>query len=376
MDDVTRPSTPRRSGSTRVLHVLPHAGGGAEKFLSLIADLDGYEQDRVELASARTARAAAWSIASRYRTVASAMAAADLVHVHGDAAALLTLPLLARTPSVWIAHGLHLSRRRPEVAPGIRRVMSRTRISICSSQDEVDELLALAPNLSAKVQVVLNAAVSPPPPDPAVRAGIRAGLGLGEDEVVALYLGELEDRKHPLDAVKAAELAHAAGAPVVLLVAGRGPQEEEIASRQGPAVRALGFRDDPQRLLEAADIFVMPSEREGMSFALLEAMGTGLAPVVSTGAGNPEAVGDAGIVFKVGDVSALAAAFKELADDPGRRAALGGAARERVRSVLTPANLRRGIRAAYASALAEPVTAPGRAVVGVRASVALESATP
>jgi glycosyltransferase involved in cell wall biosynthesis len=335
----------------RVLHVLPHPGGGAEKFLSLIADLDGYEQDRVELAAARTPRAAAWSLASRYRTVAIRMAAAELVHVHGDAAALLTAPLLARTPSVWIAHGLHLTRRRPRLAPGIRLVMSRTRVSICSSQAEADELRGLAPNLSAKVRVVLNAALVPALPDQSVRAHARSGLGISEDEVVALYLGELERRKRPLDAVDAAELARAAGAPIVLLIAGRGPQEAEVASRQGSAVRVLGFRDDPQQLLGAADIFVMPSEREGMSFALLEAMGVGLAPVVSTGAGNPEAVGDAGIVVSVGDVAAFARAFTELAEDPGRRAALGNAARARVQSVLTPAKLREGIAAAWAAAL-------------------------
>jgi glycosyltransferase involved in cell wall biosynthesis len=232
--------------------------------------------------------------------------------------------------------------------------MSRTRVSICSSQAEAGELRALAPPLSAKVRVVLNAAAAPSPPPPDVRAGIRAGLGLGETDVAALYLGELERRKHPLDAVDAAVLARAAGARIVLLVAGRGPQEAEIASRQGSAVRALGFRDDPQQLLEAADIFVMPSEREGMSFALLEAMGTGLAPVVSTGAGNPETVGDAGIVFAVGDVGALAHAFKELADNAGRRSALGNAARARIRSDFTPAKLREGIAAAWAAALGRP----------------------
>ena len=67
----------------------------------------------------------------------------------------------------------------------------------------------------------------------------------------------------------------------------------------------------------------MPSEREGLSFAVIEAMGSGLAIVVSDGPGNPEAIGDAGIVVAVGDVEALAATLGELARDPAQLRRLG-----------------------------------------------------
>jgi glycosyltransferase involved in cell wall biosynthesis len=341
---------------TTVLHVLPHAGGGAETYLDLLAGLDGYEQERVELSSARTPPMAAPSIARRYRTVARRMRGVDVVHVHGDAAVLLTLPLLGRAPSVWSTHGLHLLRRRPLVAGGVRAAMGRTRVTICTSSAEARELEEIAPRLKGRLSVVLNGVAAAGPIDPAVRAAVRGELGIQEGEVAALFLGELEPRKRPLDAVAAARAARAGGAPIVLLVAGRGPLEHAVAEQQGESVRALGFRDDPERLLAGADVFVLPSEREGLSFALLEAMGHGLAVVVADGPGNPEAVGDAGIVVGAGDRGALAGALSELARDRERRDALGAAARERVERELTPERLREGVRAAYERAL----TAPGQ----------------
>ena len=136
----------------------------------------------------------------------------------------------------------------------------------------------------------------------------------------------------------------AAGAPVVLLVAGDGPQAAEVRARAGDGVRALGQRDDVPALLAAADVLVMPSEREGLSFAVLEAMGAGLALVVSDGAGNPEAVGDAGIVVAVGDIDGLAAALATLATDHAQVQRLGAAARRRVLTELTAESLRAASR--------------------------------
>src|SRR5207248_4687947 len=100
----------------------------------------------------------------------------------------------------------------------------------------------------------------------------------------------------------------AAGAPVTLLVAGEGPLAGAVERQAGDGVRPLGRRDDPEALLAATDALVMPSRREGMSMAVLEAMGRGVAVVVSDGAGNPETVGDAGLVTPAGDEAALAEA--------------------------------------------------------------------
>lgn len=336
-----------------MLHVLPHRGGGAETYIDLLERLDGFEHERVALSRGRTPLSAATSLPRGYPAIARAAAGADLVHAHGDVAALLALPLLRRSPSVVTTHGLHFLRRTrgarlAAAQRGFRVVARSAGCIVCTSAAERDELAALlGPELSARLAVVHNG-VDVRPPDPGAVA--RAELGLGE-EVVVLFLGELEARKAPLVAVAAARRAAADGAPLVLLVAGDGPQAEAVRAWSSSVVRPLGFRRDPERLLAAADIFVLPSEREGLSFAVLEAMAAGLTMVVSDGPGNPEAVGDAGVVVPVGDVAALADALGELALDQARRERLGASARERVRAQFSVEQMLGGVAAAYAAAL-------------------------
>jgi glycosyltransferase involved in cell wall biosynthesis len=235
----------------------------------------------------------------------------------------------------------------------MRGVVSSAGVVICTSHAERDELLAiLAPRLAPRLRVVHNGIASLPAPDAALRADARAGLGLADGEVAALFLGELEERKAPLVAVDAARIAAAGGAPLVLLVAGDGPQAAELSALASAAVRPLGHRDDPARLLAAADVFVLPSEREGLSFAVLEAMAHGLAIVVADGPGNPEAVGDAGIVVRAGGAVALADALHRLATDEAERRRLGAAARERARTIFSREQMLAAVAAAYATALA------------------------
>jgi glycosyltransferase involved in cell wall biosynthesis len=106
------------------------------------------------------------------------------------------------------------------------------------------------------------------------------------------------------------------------------------------------------RLLAAADVFVLPSRREGLSYAVLEAMGRGLAVVVSDGPGNPEAVGSAGVVVRGGDVDGFARALARLASDPAERARLGSLARRRVAEEFGAEEMIRRTRELYDEVLA------------------------
>jgi glycosyltransferase involved in cell wall biosynthesis len=193
-------------------------------------------------------------------------------------------------------------------------------VTVCTSEAERGELLARVPRARrARLEVVHNGVAAPAPVD---RDAVRAELGLAPDAVAVLYLGQLEARKDPLLAVRAATAIPG----VTMLVAGEGPQSAELAAA---GARMLGFRRDPERLLAATDVLVMPSRHEGLSFAVLEAMASGVACVVSDGPGNPEAVGATGLVFPAGDEAAARAALTQLAGDPALRARLAAAARER-----------------------------------------------
>lgn len=320
----------------RVLHVLPHPGGGAETYVDALERLPDTSHERMSVSAGRSPLAAAVSLPARRPAIARRAREADLVHAHGDMAAALAAGVLRSRPSVWSSHGLHFLRRvRGPAAAVFRRrlrgAIAAAEVTICTSQAELDELAEVAgPQLEPRLRLVLNGIALPDAVAAQERAAARAELDLGEGTAAVLFLGQLEERKAPLDAVAAAEAARAAGHDLVLLVAGDGPLAAEVERRAGPAVRALGFRDDVRRLLAAADALVLPSEREGLAMSLLEAMGHGVPVVVSDGPGNPEAVGEAGLVVPYGDVEALGAALGSLAANPAERERLGAAGRERV----------------------------------------------
>jgi glycosyltransferase involved in cell wall biosynthesis len=342
-----------------VLHVLPHPGGGAETYIDLLEELGGYSHRRVALSVTRSRLRGVPSVLARRREVARLAGGADLVHVHGDMAAMLLPAAARRRPLVFTTHGLHRLRRSGGAAGRLvrrrlRAAVAATGRTICIASDERTDLAAALPaSLHDRLVVVANGVPLPPAADLGQRTRTRAELGLAEDELGALFVGQLEERKDPLGAISAVEAARQRGARVVLLIAGDGPLAGEVGARAGDGVRMLGQRDDLARLYDAADIFLLPSHREGMSFALLEAMAHGLAPVVADGTGNAETVAEAGLVFPPGDLDAMSALLVSLAANPLARGRLGAAARERIRGTLNLESFLAGTREQYEAVLAQ-----------------------
>ncbi|HEY5198075.1 MAG TPA: glycosyltransferase family 4 protein [Solirubrobacteraceae bacterium] len=343
---------------THVLHVLPHPGGGGETYVDLLGGIAGYTHERAYLSGTRSPLLAGPGILAGLAR--AARTPADIVHGHGDVASVLGLAALAGRPLVISSHGLHMLRRvRPPVrglfVAGLSRAIGRSTRTICESLAERDELAAVGP---ADRLVVIPNGIAPR------RVGdrrlLRAELGIDDDVVLGVFVGQLESRKEPLLAIEAAERARAEGTPFVLAVAGDGPQSEEVRSHAGPAVRPLGFRTDLEDIFAAADIYVAPSRREGVSYALLEAMGSGLVPVVADGPGSPEVVGDAGIVVRAGDLAGFTLALRRLSGDAGLRGDLGRRAGRRVLDDYGLERFLRDTRAAYDEAL----RAPGRGAGG------------
>jgi glycosyltransferase involved in cell wall biosynthesis len=341
-----------------VLHVLPHPGGGAETYIDLLEGLEGYRHRRVPLSVTRSRLRGVPSVTARWRRIRRLSRDADLVHVHGDMAAMLVAPSLRERPLVITTHGLHRLRRSSGATAWLVRRRLRAAVeasvrTICLASDEREDLLEVLPtSLHPRLVVVANGVPLPAPTDPERRARARRALELGDGEVAVLFAGQLEQRKDPLGAASAVEEARRRGADVVLLIAGEGPLEGEVLSREGAAVRPLGHRDDLEDLYVAADLFLLPSHREGMSFALLEAMAHGLAPVVADGTGNAETIGGAGVLFPAGDLTAMSACLVELAADSTSRARLGAAARERIRAELSVERFLARTREQYEAVLA------------------------
>ena len=151
----------------RVLHVLPHAGGGGDTYVDMLEGMPGYAFTRVRLAPAR--KPGPLTVARGLGELARNVRGHDLVHVHGEITAALFLPLLALRPSVVTLHGLHFLRRADEGVPrkaaelnlrAVARVADRT---ICVSNAEHEILQTVAPPATEAKPATPPAAETPPP---------------------------------------------------------------------------------------------------------------------------------------------------------------------------------------------------------------------
>jgi glycosyltransferase involved in cell wall biosynthesis len=97
-------------------------------------------------------------------------------------------------------------------------------------------------------------------------------------------------------------------------------------------VRFLGFQPDVQPVLDALDIFAMPSRTEALPYALLEAMAAGLPAVGAAVGGVPEVIdsGETGLLVTPRDLVALAAGLRTVLGNASLRNRMGAAGRERV----------------------------------------------
>jgi len=177
--------------------------------------------------------------------------------------------------------------------------------------------------------------------DAAARQRIRAALGTDPDRVVIAAVGRLVAEKGFPELVEAMRQVDAE----LWLIGARLPSDHSGALDEVFAavetdpdlrrrIRLLGYRADIAALLAAADIFTLPSHREGMPRSVIEAMFTGL-PVVATDIrGTREEVihGDTGYLVPVRDPRHLAEALNNLVGDPDLRQAMGTAGRARARA--------------------------------------------
>jgi glycosyltransferase involved in cell wall biosynthesis len=148
------------------------------------------------------------------------------------------------------------------------------------------------------------------------RRAARISIGL-QSTFVWLAVGRLVKQKDYPNLFRALEQLHRVD--YILLIAGNGPLEEELkteCSRRGlnRRVRFVGAREDIIDLYSAADAFVMSSEFEGLSAALLEASAMGLPAVVTKVGGNPEITVDGitGYLVPPGNSDQLAASMNTL----------------------------------------------------------------
>jgi glycosyltransferase EpsD len=275
----------------------------------------------------------------------------DLIHCNTPVAGIVTrlvaAPLRRRgTIVVYTAHGFHFYTGAPLLNwivyyPLERAFAGLTDALITINREDYVRAMKFPsatvhylPGVGVELQRFETA--------PAPGANLRRELGLAPDDFVVLSVGELNENKNHATVLRA--MAQMKTPVIHYLICGNGPRREELedlARQTGVSERVhfLGYRRDIPSILASADIFCLPSFREGLPMALMEAMAAGKPLVCSRIRGSVDLVdpGEGGVIVEPSDISGFARAFDRLAADSELRQAMGRHNRERVRAFSTDA---------------------------------------
>lgn len=270
------------------------------------------------------------------RSVRRELASCDAIVSHFALPSALVASLVARgRPHHAILHGTDALalRRLPSV---VHRVIARG----CSSvqfahpglRDGLDESLS-----AHRSSVDLPMAAREPSREARDRRDrTRDSLGISRDQIMVLSVARLAEEK-ALAALALAAHEFKPDAPVRFVLAGDGPERATLERIARGRVTFTGAVDAQRRdeLLAAADVFALPSKRDGAPTAIVEALSYGL-PVITTAVGGiPWLARDAALYVAPERPAELAHTIKSLVDSQDKRAMLSARSRERHRALPT-----------------------------------------
>ena len=286
--------------------------------------------------------------------LARLLPATDVVHVHGCSSKNVPVVMAAKAARRPVVLSLHTAGHdEPET-------VKRSGALRWWAFKSADRFLSVSPSL---VQACLAAGFSQDrvgevpngidttrfaPASAAERQALRGALGLDRARPLVVFVGFFSADKQPDVLVDAWLRAHGEmglDTTLVLVGATRSAYFEvdaQIVDRLHAAAAARGRGEHlicpgtthvVEQYLRAADLFVLPSRREGLPVALLEAMACGLPCIASRLPGSTDTIvddGRNGVLVPPGDVGALASAMAAVLREPSHATALGAAARETV----------------------------------------------
>ncbi len=273
----------------------------------------------------------------------------DVVHYHALGPALFSfIPRLFGTKTAVTVQGLDWQRKKwGPLAAAVLRLGERASVKFPNATMVVSKALQQRYREAHGVEAlyVPNGGVLRECREPHEIS--RWGLDPGE---YILFLGRFSPEKGCHLLIEAFEMLKT---DVKLVMAGASSYcddySQSLRSHANDRLRMLDWvsGDTLDELLTNAMIFVLPSDLEGLSLALLDAMGAGLCVVTSDVPENCEVVDGAGFTFQRGNASDLAERLRFLISNPAVREAAGKAAKRRIREQYQWHRIAADIEAAY-----------------------------
>jgi len=258
----------------------------------------------------------------------------DIIHAHlhkpiiGALAArfFMNIPVIVHEHCSIAYQGLQYSLFR-----FLLRILKRkARLYIAVSKATVNDLRHHANVDPAQIQVVYNAVdLEKFTPNPEKRNEIRNELNISPEDTVLGFVGRLSSVKGTELIIQALSLLLKKNPNYSAVFLGRGEQQKQLihdAEKLGIAhrVKFLGFRGNVFEILNAFDIALMPSRKEGLPLTSLEYMGMKI-PLISSGVdGLAEILTDQenAIVLKENTPSQLCESVLRITNDPVLRQSL------------------------------------------------------
>ncbi len=259
----------------------------------------------------------------------------DVVHIHGSAPGVLAaIPrILGRQRVLITIHGLDWRGAKwGRAASALMRGAGRAAVSFADRLVAVSECVEqeYARHFGCAVSTVPTGVAFPEPVE--AREILDAGLEPGRFIFCASRLMPEKGVHYLVDAFEQLDT------DMKLAIAGNAPYDDgytrRLLSRASDRVSFLGFVQGRMlaELYSNAYVYVQPSELEGMSMAVLEALSYGRCVLASDIPQNQEALGPCGCMFPCGDVPELRRALERLISRPELVAGQSSVAREYIRT--------------------------------------------
>ncbi len=160
---------------------------------------------------------------------------------------------------------------------------------------------------------------------------VRQKHGVPEDDILFVFVGRLTRDKGISELLQAFVQVNKQFPASSLLVVGPDEENIEQTTIHHPKVRFAGKTSQPEAYMAAADVFVLPSYREGFGTVVIEAAACGTPTVATNIYGLSDAVvdGETGLLVPVRNANQLAEAMLFLSTNPDKRQLMGEAAQQR-----------------------------------------------